>query len=282
MSFLWFPLAILAVFFYGVGQVLVKEGASRGGTASMLLLFAANAPIIWGGYWLIFRESTQAEPVYYLYGVIAAMMLSAGYVFYYEAIARGNVSVVGTVIAAFPVITVVLAWLILKEDPILHRRIGILLLVVGIILISYEKRRRSGYGNAWMVFTLLCLVCWGAGTFMAKVLIDRIGRAYMLGIYGFVAPFVWIPYGFIKSKGKYSICSRGWIVPELGILCLCFGVICLYGAMTYFYVSIVTPFVSMYPLITIVYARIRLRERLQKYQKVAASFVLLGMVLVSI
>lgn len=109
MSALWIPLIFIAVIFYGIGQVLAKKATSRIDPGSILLLFAFNTTIIWGGYWILFHRHIEAEPIFFFYGFLAAFFSSTGYIFYFEALARGSISIVGTVTAAYSAITVPLA-----------------------------------------------------------------------------------------------------------------------------------------------------------------------------
>lgn len=280
MSLSWIPFAIAAIFLYGIGQGLSKEGTSRVGPPVMLFIFAINAVLVWGGYWLVFRQPVE-HPVLYLYGFSAAFLSALGYVFYYEALAKGNVSVVGTVTAAFPAVTIVLAWLFLGEHLLLPQRIAVFLIVAGIVLFSYEKKTTSGEGKGWILFMLLCVLFWGGWAVLAKVAVDRIGQPNLLGIYACVGPAVWLPYWLFKSKGKLSVPLRALGRPELAVLFFCFAAISMYGALRRGYVSIVTPIVDLYPLVTILYARIWLKERMTRYRGVALILVLVGILLMS-
>jgi len=276
----WIPFAAAAILLYGIGQGLSKEGTSRVGPPVMLLIFAINAVTVWGGYWLVFRQPVE-HPVLYLYGFSAAFLSAWGYVFYYEALAKGNVSIVGTVTAAFPAVTIVLAWLFLGEHLLLSQRIAVFLIVASIVFFSYEKKTTSGEGKGWIILILLCSLFWGAWAVLAKVAVDRIGQANLLGAYACVAPVVWVPYWLFKTKGKLNVPLKTWGRPELAVLCFCFAAISMYGALTRGYVSIVTPIVDLYPLVTILYARIWLKERMTRYQGVALILVLVGILLMS-
>ena len=246
----------------------------------MLLIFAINAVTVWGGYWLIFHRPVE-QPFFYLHGFSAAFLSAWGYVFYYEALARGNVSIVGTVTAAFPAVTIVLAWLLLGEHLLLPQRIAVFLIVGSIVFFSYKKKTASGEGKGWILFMLLCVLFWGAWAVLAKLAVDRIGQPNLLGAYACVGPIVWAPYWLFKTKGRLSVPLRALGRPELAVLCFCCAAISMYGALRRGYVSIVTPIVDLYPLVTILYARIWLKERMTRYQGVALILVLVGILLMS-
>jgi transporter family protein len=280
MSLSWIPFATAAILLYGIGQGLSKEGTSRVGSPVMLVVFAINAVTVWGGYWLVFHRPVE-QSFLYLYGFSAAFLSAWGYVFYYEALAKGNVSVVGTVTAAFPAVTVVLAWLFLGEHLLLPQKIAVFLIVASIVFFSYEKKTTPSEGKGWIMFMLLSSLFWGGWAVVAKVAVDRIGQANLLGSYACVGPAVWVPYWLFKTKGKLRVPLKALGRPELAVLCFCFAAISMYGALARGYVSIVTPVVDLYPLVTILYARIWLKERITKYQGVALILILVGILLMS-
>ncbi|MGI0100851.1 MAG: DMT family transporter [Candidatus Micrarchaeaceae archaeon] len=61
----------------------------------------------------------------------------AGFLFYSMGTSTGYISVVGPISAAAPLITVILAMVVLKEKVSLHQAIGIALIILGLIAIVY-------------------------------------------------------------------------------------------------------------------------------------------------
>lgn len=93
----WVVLSLLTVVLYGVGQGLSKGPTSRVGSAQMLLLFALNLLPTYTVWWLFFSDAAPLGAEGLLLRVLSAAF---GYVFYYEALAVGQASLVGTVLAA--------------------------------------------------------------------------------------------------------------------------------------------------------------------------------------
>lgn len=60
-----------------------------------------------------------------------------GALFYLTAVSRGKVSVIVTLTALYPAITIALAWLVLKEPLTLKEGIGILFACVAIALFAF-------------------------------------------------------------------------------------------------------------------------------------------------
>jgi len=67
--------------------------------------------------------------------LVGVLGVSASMTFYY-ALERGKVSIVVPLTAMYPIVTVVLAAVILKEELSLTQGVGVLLAIVAVLLIS--------------------------------------------------------------------------------------------------------------------------------------------------
>lgn len=172
--------------------------------------------------------------------------------------------------------------MILKENLSLLQKIAILFLMISIVLISYEREESPERWKLWIVLTLFCFGLWGIWAFFAKIAVSRIGQAHLVGSYALVAPVLWIPYWVIKTKGKFKRRMSEFKMAELSILCFCFGALNLYGALALGYVSVVIPLASLYPILSIAYARMTLKERLKRQQAVAVGLAIGGILLFSV
>lgn len=67
---------------------------------------------------------------------MAGISGGAGVVFFYFAMREGKASVVVTLTALYPLVTIVLSYLILKEHITLKQTIGIFLAIIAMALLS--------------------------------------------------------------------------------------------------------------------------------------------------
>jgi transporter family protein len=74
----------------------------------------------------------------YNLALVSSVLGTLGVVFFYKAIAKGNVSVVVPLTALYPVVVVILAILLLHESPSIYQRFGIVFAIAAAILISIE------------------------------------------------------------------------------------------------------------------------------------------------
>jgi transporter family protein len=78
-----------------------------------------------------------------VYGVLSGATLAIGLLFYYLALERTNVSVVVPVTATYPVVAVLLGFVVLRERPSPLQWIGVILVVVGAMLLLSGPSKTS-------------------------------------------------------------------------------------------------------------------------------------------
>lgn len=277
MSLAWIPFITVTILLFGIGQVFTKKGTTRLGSPGMLLLLSVNMFIIYGGAWLLFHDTFHFTEI--LFCVLAVTLSAVGYIFFYEAVERQKISIVGVITAAYPFITVILAVIFLHEPLTITHVTALVLIVSSVSLLSYApgdyKSQRS-----WFLFAVLCFTVWGIWAAAAKVAIDLAGYITYTGVYAVVGPFIWIPYWYVRS-GKFRV-TREDIHAELSVIFFCIGGLTFYAALYYGLASIVTAFSNLYPFVTLFFARIMLSERLERRHTIAVALALSGIVVLTL
>jgi len=132
----WLLYSLLTILFWGAWGFLVKVASYHlrwyqiyvlGNVAALLLSFALT---VHGGW----RDLLSGK--YALYGVLAGVMGTLGYIFFILSTEKGKVSIVVPLTATYPVITFLLGVLLLGEKVEMRHVLGTLLAVVGAILLS--------------------------------------------------------------------------------------------------------------------------------------------------
>lgn len=119
--------------------MLAKPASRCIGSLTLLLLASAGSllvfPVVAAAFWRHFQFLPRNWDCWFdiLGGVVGAV----GGLFFYLAISKGEVSRVVAITATYPVITVVLAALFLREGMSLHKVAGIVLAVLGVCLLSH-------------------------------------------------------------------------------------------------------------------------------------------------
>ena len=280
MSLAWVPFIMVTIFLFGIGQVFTKTGTARLGSPGMLLLLSFNMFIIYGGAWLIFHEDVFIPFTALLYCILAATLSAVGYIFFYEAVERQKISLVGVITAAYPFITVIMAVLFLHEPLTLTQILGIILIITSVSFLAYSPHEYDIQKKTWLLFAVLCFITWGIWAATAKFAINLTGHITYTGVYALVGPLIWIPYWYVRS-GKFNIIKKD-THAELSLAFFCFGGLTFYAALHYGLASMVTAFSNLYPFVTLVFARLILSETMERHHKIAVAVALLGILIVTV
>jgi transporter family protein len=284
MELLWLPFSLATIFFYGVGQVLAKETRTDGSSANYLLIFSVHILVIWGIYWLVLGERSAHPSSAWIEAGVAAGLSGGAFIAYYEALKRGKVSIVGTVAGAYAPWTVILALIFLGEDMTVAEGFGVALVVSAMLVFSYsqgngESKRTEFLG---ILFALCSFLLWGASAAMSKDVMTDIGQSNFIGVYAVVCPAMWFAYWLSSTKGRFQMPKANAKVLELSMLFLALGGITMYVAFANGNVSIVSPITNLYPVLTIVVAKVHLREHLTLRQYVALAMLIAAVPLFSL
>jgi drug/metabolite transporter (DMT)-like permease len=134
----------------------------------------------------------------------------------------------------------------------------------------------------WLVPCVIALVLWGVWGLVSKLLTDEVGSVEGQILFSFGMLPVAL-YGAWKVGGRALVASRAGIaygVIGLGLLAAA-GNLCFFAALASGPVSLVSPTISVYPLITVCLAVILLRERISMPQACGIVMAIAGLALLS-
>jgi transporter family protein len=284
-----FALCSLAV--YGLTQVIAKAAVSSLNAESMVALnFLASVPvyvfILVGALVLWGRYLDHLE--YVLFAIVGAATARGGYYIYLEALEKGNVSMVGSITAAFPAITAVLAVTLLGEELGAVKALGVLVIVVSMVALSYNHGRGvngSAFSRSSLVLSVATLVIWGVGGVFIKLALDGLPLIAYLGVYPIILPP--IAYAYLRHrKATWRVFLPRWSVPVILAIIVAelwqLGYFAETSAISTGQASIVFPLISAYPIVTIIGARLFLKERLSALEIALILAVVTGIILASI
>lgn len=283
-------LALISLLIYGATQVIAKAVVRNLDATSMVALnFVISLPIyiFLLGCSVIFWGEYVDHLEYVLYGLIGASTARGGYYIYLEALERGAVSMVGSITAAFPAMTAILAVTLLGERITILNGLGITIIIVSMIVLSFSHGKHEGGGTFSRTSLLLSLTTffiWGVGGIFIKLALDGLPQMAYLGLYPFILPPIAFAYLRHKRATKAVLFPR-WTVPVIGAIVVAelwqLAYFAETGAVSQGAASIVFPLISAYPVITIVGARLALKERLTKGDIILLAAVMFGIVLTS-
>lgn len=135
---LWLMYALFATGLWGLWGFFGKI-ASRTITSQSLLVVASAGcfvALILGLFLYSKSLPFRLNTINYFYGFLSGFVLIIGLFFFYKALAHGELTRVVVITATYPLVTVILAYLVLKEPVSFQKALGIILALGGIFFLS--------------------------------------------------------------------------------------------------------------------------------------------------
>jgi drug/metabolite transporter (DMT)-like permease len=168
----------------------------------------------------------------------------------------------------YPIVTVLLALVALREKPHPWQLTGIVGSLGAIYLLGVSQPGHEGFGR-WMLYALACVGLWGVGALIMKVATKDVSAA--MSTIWFLAAFIPLTVWILMDQPTYLVDKpidwnpplRDWlIVTALG---LTFGIGNLTLLAAYRHdgkAAIVTPLTGLYPVVTIPLAILLFGEKI--------------------
>jgi transporter family protein len=132
----WLWYALLGIFWWGLWGFLSKIGSDVAGPMQMQILFTLGMIPVAIGMLLQMRWKVDRDGGGVAYGLLCGIATGLGTLGYYAALREQNASVVTPVTGLFPVLTVVLAFIVLRERLNKVQLGGMLLALASIAILS--------------------------------------------------------------------------------------------------------------------------------------------------
>jgi drug/metabolite transporter (DMT)-like permease len=282
---LWLVPTLVSLFLYGIGQGLVKKYISEVPPARFCLYFIAARTLLNLSFYGLFHRTallSAAAGRFDAACLLAYLLDGLAWLLYFQSIVHGPIAIVGTLSAAYPALTVLFARLFLHEDLSGLQYAGVALVILGCLGLSYAPSPpgQNFTGSRWIPLSLVALLLWGCSTTILKA-------AYRLQGADEVNVLVFSMIGGMATLGVYGVArgrqgaggAREWTRSFVPMGMLAGGDIGFIVATRYGPVSLTTPLSGAYPVITVIFARVVLGERIGALQGVCIGAILGGMAL---
>ena len=292
---MWFIYAIITLLFWALADLFYKKGANENDKYSHLktgimvgfvMGIHATIYILVKGISFNILDIIKYLPVSFFY--IASMIIG------YKGLRYLELSISSPIQNCSGVITAILLFIIFKEQIAILDMTGILIIALGIILLSMieknnEEIKKINYkkiiGLVALVFPIMYCILDGMGTFLDAIYLDKlelitedialIAYEYTFFIYGLV---LFIYLRFVK-KEKFSLKGEkdrigASIFETIG---------------QFFYVfaissnsTLAIPIISCYSALSILLARIFIKEKLTGDEYISVFIIILGILVLGI
>lgn len=278
---MWIFLAFASALFAGLTAILAKCGVRRtDSTVATAIRTIIVLAFSWGMVFLTGAQSglPDVEGKTLLFLILSGLATGASWLCYFRALQLGDVNKVTPVDKSSSILTILLAFVLLREPISLYKALGVLGVGAGTYLMIEKKAagkgREDGSGR-WLPYALGSAVFASLTAILGKMGIrgvdSNLGTAIRTGV---VLIMAWIMV-FVTGKG-----SALKEVPreELGFICLS-GLatgaswLCYYRALQDGPASVVVPIDKLSILVTVAFSSFVLHERLSR--KAALGLALL-------
>ena len=278
---MWLCLAFLSALFAGVTAILAKCGIRN--VPSDLATALRTVVVLFFSWVMVFVVGSQntigeipAKAAAFL--VLSGLSTGTSWLCYFHALQLGDVNKVTPVDKSSTIITMLLAMLFLGETPTWLTLVAMVLIAVGTYLMI-ERRSTSGRttGKRWFLYA------FGSALFAALTAIfGKVGMTEVesnLGTALRTVVVLVLAWAIVFARGQQkdipSIDGKSWLFLILSGFTTGASWLCYYGALhdEASRASVVVPIDKLSILVTILFSRVFLKERLSK--KAFAGLVLL-------
>ena len=275
---MWVAFAFGSAFFAGLTSVLAKCGIKK--TDSTVATAIRTVVVLAFSWVMVFVVGSQGQLTSVggktlLFLILSGISTGASWLCYFKALQLGDINKVVPIDKSSTVLTIILAFIFLREEINLPRAIGVALIAIGTFMMIEKKDVRAGEvkGKSWLLYAVGSAVFASLTSILGKVGISgvesNLGTAIRTVV---VLVMAWM---MVFATGKQHE-LREISKKELAFICLS-GLatgaswLCYYKALQDGLASVVVPIDKLSILVTVAFSGIVFHERLSK--KSAAGLI---------
>lgn len=281
----WLGLTIAAILLWGLYGIAFKRASDHLSAVAGQLL--STVGLLLPALFLIGSVARERRSVAGLFiGFVSGLCGALGNFALLVALREsGKAAIIFPLTALYPLITVVIAVLFMRERARRVQVIGIVLAIIAVLLLSVDlsasyARIQLQFSNA-LLYAFAALVAFGLAAVFQKLATNRVSAetAFATFAAGFIPPSLLIlflePVTTNLPVAPVLWATAGGLLNGLGVL----ATLAAYrrGGKA----SVVTPLAAIYPMITVILAVVFLDEKLVPVQIVGIALALLGGVFLS-
>lgn len=272
----WLIYALVTTIFWGVWGAIIEIPEKAGFPATLGYSVWALTMILPAMIALsVIKWKLEWDKRSILLGLAIGFTGAGGQLILFQALRTGPAYLVFPFISLSPVITIILAFLFLKERVSFKGWFGIGIALIAIPLLSYQPAGDgNGEGSLWIILSLLVFLAWGVQAYIMRFA-NRTMKAESIFFYMMITGILLIPFALWMTDFSQDI-NWGFSGPYLTALIQILNAI---GALTIVYAfrygkaMVVSPLTNaIAPVITIVLS-------LFLYQHIPHWIIVSGMVL---
>ena len=280
---MWILYAFGSALFAGATSILAKIGIEE---VDSHLATALRTIVVLVFSWLIVfivgsqNQLTAISIKSYIFLILSGMATGASWLCYFKALQLGDVNKVVPIDKSSTILTMILAFVFLKEDITIPMISGMIAIGIGTYLMiqKKEEEQKQVKNKIWLIYAVLSAVFASLTSILAKVGIENVEsnlgtaiRTIVVLIMAWIIVFLQKKHGQVKNISKKSFVFIGLSGIATGASWICY-----YKALHDGLASIVVPIDKLSILVTVAFAYIFLREKLSRSSMVGLILITVG------
>jgi uncharacterized membrane protein len=201
---LWAIFALSAAIFWAVTNIIDKIIVTDHLSYKQIFMFAPFKLVLAIPMFFLFDLTfSWLSFVVFLGGGLAGFSV----IFYYLGLREGEVTRLTPLFATTPVITALLSAIFLSEILPVSSYFGVIFLVGGAILISYEKSRKEKFNKKPIAFFLLSIFLYAIMNIITKYFLGYID-SYSFFFFYFIGSSLFLPLVFCITEDKQEFFAK--------------------------------------------------------------------------
>jgi transporter family protein len=263
----WLAYSLIAILLWGVFGTVTTAAANRKASSDQIQLISTIGLLPASAIFL-FSKNLKAGKNFgrgLAYAFLTGVSASTGNWSFYESLSLGGEgSTVYPLTGIYPIVTVVLAWMFLREQLNRVQLLGFALAIAAIVLVGIlsadepapEASVKPWLERAlspWLLYALVTMVLFGVAAVLQKLATNNISNE--LSTVGFAVGF--LPIGaviLLRKNPAWHLETTQWILCLSAGAIIGVGTLALFAAYRWGKATVVTAVTALNPLVTVVLA----------------------------
>ncbi len=285
---MWIIFAFASAFFAGLTAILAKCGIKN--TDSNVATAIRTIVVLIFSWLMVFVTGAQSEmgtisAKVMIFLVLSGLATGASWLCYFRALQIGDVNKVTPIDKSSTVLTMILAFIFLREEISLWKFIAIILIGAGTyMMIQKKESTKQSTGNKWLIYAVLSAVFASLTSILGKVGIQDINSNLGTAIRTVVVLIMaWIVVFVTKKQNTIrNIDGKSYLFIILSGFATGGSWLCYYRALQTGPTSVVVPIDKLSILVTIAFSYIVFKEKLSVKSSIGLVAIVGGTLLLLI
>lgn len=277
-SRVWLFYALINTIFWGIWGAFIEIPEKAGFPATLGYVVWALTMVPCAIFALyIIKWQVEKDKKSVMLGLAVGLLGAGGQLILFEALRQGPAYIVFPLISLFPVLTIALSMIFLKERTNVRQWVGIVLALAAAVFLANPKLGDTGVsGGNWLFLSVLVFIMWGLQGYVMKFSNNTM-KAESIFMYMAIGALMLAPVAIWMTDFSMPINwgPKGpWLAAGIQIL-NSIGALTLVYALRYGKAIVVMPLSGLSPVITIAIS-------LVIYAVVPGPILLVGLIMAGI